>query len=283
MKHCPKCNQELDSEALFCTKCGAKQELKCVACGAELLEDSKFCIKCGKAVNSEEILEMQNTSKPCEIASNISKIKCSSNYFKITISIIVLAIISLVGYFAIYGTDRNLVKLELDRGVSVKIPKEWNIVEINKTDTEYPIVETLLLAQNINDDNFVTFKIFSNTESRFTPEGLKNISKEELDKISENNISVDKICRELTKNNDYIFKHLTYYHKTKTDVLKYPSIYYCETYGTSKRGNMVSYAWEVSTKSQELNIYLVYDMDIHSDNKLFETVTKIVLPSLTVK
>lgn len=185
MKSCPKCNKGLDDEALFCTKCGAIQKHICTACGAELVEDSNFCIKCGKAVNNENILQMQNTSEPSEKVSNISK--KSFNYVKTTIVVIILAVISLIGYFTIYGSDRNYVKLILDRGVSVKIPKNWEITSINTINAERPERENLLHAINLNNNDYFIFYISSDNEDNiFTYEKLKDISKVALDELSTN-------------------------------------------------------------------------------------------------
>ncbi|NMB98242.1 MAG: zinc ribbon domain-containing protein [Clostridiaceae bacterium] len=61
IKLCIKCEAELDKDALFCPKCGAKQEKQpdeasqsqekerkfCSKCGAEVAEGATFCQGCG--------------------------------------------------------------------------------------------------------------------------------------------------------------------------------------------------------------------------------------------
>lgn len=67
---CPKCQNEINSNAKFCTKCGcnlavemanaAKKSVQqtaqrmCSKCGSPIKEGAKFCIKCGTPIKSEE-------------------------------------------------------------------------------------------------------------------------------------------------------------------------------------------------------------------------------------
>ncbi len=53
---CPKCGEELEDGAAFCTNCGEKLASApvCPHCGAELREGDGFCGKCGKPVAKEE-------------------------------------------------------------------------------------------------------------------------------------------------------------------------------------------------------------------------------------
>ncbi len=278
MRFCPKCNQELDNEALFCTKCGAKQEYKCAACGAELTEDSKFCIKCGKSVINEENLQKQNMPGFCDNTSSISKNKINIGFNNPKIAIIIiLAVIFLIGYFTIYGSNRDFVKLKLDRGVSLTIPKDWNIVEINKINTDMPQVEVLLQIKNINNNNSFFVAIGSNNSNIFTPEQVINISQKELNEMSKKIKDSNVIFKEQT------LKYHSDWDKTPKGIFKYPSLYYYKTYSTSEKKNIVNYQWLVVTERQELYINFTYDMDIHSDNKLYDTITKIVLPSIIVE
>ncbi len=67
-KICPECREELDISALYCSKCGAKQEIieppvieveeivekKCPDCGSVVGEDSLFCTKCGAKLEEME-------------------------------------------------------------------------------------------------------------------------------------------------------------------------------------------------------------------------------------
>jgi class 3 adenylate cyclase/tetratricopeptide (TPR) repeat protein len=46
---CAKCNTESLADAVFCTECGAKLELKCPSCAVANPQGSKFCRKCGTA------------------------------------------------------------------------------------------------------------------------------------------------------------------------------------------------------------------------------------------
>lgn len=63
IKYCPSCNHEIDYDALYCPKCGAKQgeptenkenevenERKCPSCGKKLSEGDEFCSFCGTKV-----------------------------------------------------------------------------------------------------------------------------------------------------------------------------------------------------------------------------------------
>jgi len=277
MRLCPKCNQELDNEALFCTKCGARQEHKCATCGAELAEDSKFCIKCGKAVNNKEIPQKQNTSELCDNTSKISKNKINSNFNYPKIAIVILVIISLIGYFTIYRSNKDFVKLNLDRGVSVEIPKEWNIDRINIINSDDPQYETLLDVSHTDKDNDFNLYIISSYNMKYTPEKLKNISQTELDEESSKIITFNEFI-----DNEKL-KYISNYCITQKDIFKYPSIFYYKIYSTSKSKNTVHYQWTVATKNQELYINLYYNLDVHSDNKFYETIIHDVLPSIKVK
>ncbi len=65
-KICPNCREELDISALYCSKCGTKQEIietpvaeeivekKCSECGSVVEEESLFCTKCGNKLEDEE-------------------------------------------------------------------------------------------------------------------------------------------------------------------------------------------------------------------------------------
>ena len=51
-RKCPECGSEVAKEAMFCSKCGAKQPALvvgrfCPDCGAEVEEDNAFCANCG--------------------------------------------------------------------------------------------------------------------------------------------------------------------------------------------------------------------------------------------
>jgi len=45
--NCTQCGVLLPIDALFCHKCGARQENTCVKCGAKLQPNAEFCNKCG--------------------------------------------------------------------------------------------------------------------------------------------------------------------------------------------------------------------------------------------
>lgn len=59
MSHCPSCGAEVQADAKFCTKCGAKVNTaqsseqflsRCPKCGYEPSNPSKFCIRCGASM-----------------------------------------------------------------------------------------------------------------------------------------------------------------------------------------------------------------------------------------
>lgn len=60
---CPKCGKKLKADAKFCSACGinieefsaeGKKPSVCKKCGAELAQDDKFCERCGTPVNVEK-------------------------------------------------------------------------------------------------------------------------------------------------------------------------------------------------------------------------------------
>lgn len=61
IKYCPACDTELDIEAAYCFRCGAKQEIPqqeveksdektCSVCGAVVSKDAIYCSKCGSKI-----------------------------------------------------------------------------------------------------------------------------------------------------------------------------------------------------------------------------------------
>ena len=54
---CRKCGSQIIDGALFCSKCGARQDGKvaCKNCGKEIPEDSVFCAFCGKRLDGKEV------------------------------------------------------------------------------------------------------------------------------------------------------------------------------------------------------------------------------------
>ena len=64
---CCTCGNELETDAVFCSKCGTKIEDNsevhkfCIGCGNALDKDSVFCTKCGKRVN--EVLYQDSSVK----------------------------------------------------------------------------------------------------------------------------------------------------------------------------------------------------------------------------
>lgn len=56
---CSNCGNQIDDDALFCTKCGAKLSEKhnesfCEKCGSKLDDDALFCTKCGNKVQKND-------------------------------------------------------------------------------------------------------------------------------------------------------------------------------------------------------------------------------------
>ena len=47
MMKCPKCGEELEDGATFCTNCGEKLTSVCPKCGKSLKPGAKFCSGCG--------------------------------------------------------------------------------------------------------------------------------------------------------------------------------------------------------------------------------------------
>ena len=47
MINCPKCGEELEDGATFCTNCGEKLTVSCPKCGKALKPGAKFCSGCG--------------------------------------------------------------------------------------------------------------------------------------------------------------------------------------------------------------------------------------------
>jgi ribosomal protein L40E len=73
MKFCISCAEELEDEAKFCFKCGAKQakepeKLRCINCGAELSAGTKFCSECGA----------NQAAKPAEEPEKPRCVKCGA-------------------------------------------------------------------------------------------------------------------------------------------------------------------------------------------------------------
>ena len=57
---CPQCDQEVESEARFCSQCGQQLRLVCQACNTENLSGSRFCYHCGKSL-TEAINDGEST------------------------------------------------------------------------------------------------------------------------------------------------------------------------------------------------------------------------------
>ena len=60
--YCRNCGNQLDKDAIFCSKCGAKKDendsyLYCEKCGTKILEDEAFCTGCGNPVSKEAVEE----------------------------------------------------------------------------------------------------------------------------------------------------------------------------------------------------------------------------------
>jgi len=53
IRNCVSCGAPLEGAAIFCSKCGTKQQEKqfCPHCGAEISGNSAFCSKCGGGLN----------------------------------------------------------------------------------------------------------------------------------------------------------------------------------------------------------------------------------------
>jgi len=60
LPQCPRCQHENPKEALFCMKCGTKQQRTCKNCGAEYTEEATFYMKCGT--------KLEEATAPTEVA-----------------------------------------------------------------------------------------------------------------------------------------------------------------------------------------------------------------------
>lgn len=69
MIRCPKCNEELEDDAVFCSGCGApiEQTIFCPQCGEKTSRDSAFCQNCGAPIN--HIPEMKAPSQAAASAA----------------------------------------------------------------------------------------------------------------------------------------------------------------------------------------------------------------------
>ena len=59
---CPNCNNLIQADSLFCTKCGFKietaaSEKTCPSCGKEVSNDTAFCTQCGYRFSDQQIGE----------------------------------------------------------------------------------------------------------------------------------------------------------------------------------------------------------------------------------
>lgn len=55
MKYCPNCGTSIDSNAKFCSECGAPQTASfCPNCGKQVRPQDKFCTSCGSALNTQD-------------------------------------------------------------------------------------------------------------------------------------------------------------------------------------------------------------------------------------
>lgn len=75
MKMCPKCNAQLDDDAVFCTGCGVKIEGKateqtpdiCQHCGNPLPVGTRFCTNCGTPVSDISRLQSQRVEGKAQL------------------------------------------------------------------------------------------------------------------------------------------------------------------------------------------------------------------------
>ena len=72
MKTCPKCQQTVNDEYLFCPKCGTNLK-NCPHCGKMLPEDANFCPYCGKSTKVETA-PAKNSAVPMQQDNAISQV-----------------------------------------------------------------------------------------------------------------------------------------------------------------------------------------------------------------
>ena len=56
--YCRNCGNEVDAQAVACTKCGLPPDIKtnhCPNCGSETNEEQIICVKCGVSLDAKKI------------------------------------------------------------------------------------------------------------------------------------------------------------------------------------------------------------------------------------
>ncbi len=99
---CPKCDNPINGNEKYCSKCGTQLFKKCIKCGNEITLDEQFCPRCGTE-NSEATIERIKTKK--------AKTKKTRRIVLICVSALVLIFLILQG-ISIIKTLNHFKKIE---------------------------------------------------------------------------------------------------------------------------------------------------------------------------
>ena len=73
--NCPKCNEEIEKDSLFCPSCGEKltneDSKKCPKCGVSNKNDASFCNGCGYNFSTSKEIVLHETTRTAELILGI--------------------------------------------------------------------------------------------------------------------------------------------------------------------------------------------------------------------
>lgn len=105
MKNCKACGAEIDDNAVFCPKCGKRQDGKkvCANCGALVEEDAKFCPYCGKDPSVKETPAPQTAPQPNPPHAPVTRYSYENQPLRgKAIGVILTLFFSLIGFILCY-------------------------------------------------------------------------------------------------------------------------------------------------------------------------------------
>ena len=104
-RKCINCGEPLKDDAVFCTKCGAKQpiEKKCPNCGAPIKAGMLFCTKCGAKIKDKA----DNTISTAHDGSNSVTTKISKSKIGLLIGVGVVILLVFIGVIINSGSSDN--------------------------------------------------------------------------------------------------------------------------------------------------------------------------------
>lgn len=139
---CKNCGNIIDSDKLFCGKCGAKVERPsaCQNCGAELSEDTDFCGKCGCKVGN---VQNQAASRQAAGKTQIQK-KGSKRWIAIiaccAAAVAVFFILNAAGAVSVLSAGDDYLGISNEK-VVLLAPSDKSVFD------KYPRTTTLQWAQ----------------------------------------------------------------------------------------------------------------------------------------